>query len=127
MTYNYKLLVQEAAAMGVAMRFRLETPIENRDLESCASIGVKVDPEGEVMKPKRMKKNSTLDRDVTLLTGAYAELTQGPTGDLKPLSELFQQVPKPVTEMPPPPPPKPVGPVPSYEVGEGQAYNPMPI
>ena len=129
MTYNYKLLVQEAAAMGVAMRFRLETPTEGRDLEACASIGVKVNPEGEVVKPKRTKRDSTLDRDVTLMTGAYAELTQGPTGDLKPLSELFHQVPKPVMDVPVAPP-KVMGSFPVYEttgsgISEGLPYNPI--
>lgn len=129
MTYNYKLLVQEAAAMGVAMRFRLETPIEDRDLEACASIGVKVKPSGEVIKPKRMKKESTLDRDVTLLTGAYAELTQGPTGDLKPLSELLHRVPKPTFTLPSvAEPPTRSTSVPGYEIPsipEGQSYNPI--
>jgi len=74
--YNYKLLFQEVMGMGVAMRFELEDPMFERDLETCASVGLHVASDAEVIKPKRFKKMTTIQRDPTLLTGAYSSLVQ---------------------------------------------------
>ena len=76
MPYNYKLLVQEVMGMGVAMRFELEEPIYERDLETCASVGLHVPPDAEVVKTESMKRYTTIQRDPTLLTGAYSSLVQ---------------------------------------------------
>jgi DNA-directed RNA polymerase II subunit RPB2 len=76
MPYNYKLLVQEVMGMGAAMRFELEEPMYERDLETCASVGLHVPPDAEVVKTKRMKRYTTIQRDPTLLTGAYSSLVQ---------------------------------------------------
>ena len=76
MPYNYKLLVQEVMGMGVAMRFELEDPMYERDLETCASVGLHVPPDAEVVKTESMKRYTTIQRDPTLLTGAYSSLVQ---------------------------------------------------
>lgn len=74
--YNYKLLFQEVMGMGVAMRFELEEPMFERDLEACPSVGLHVPPDAEVTKPKRFRRTTTIQRDATLLTGAYSSLVQ---------------------------------------------------
>lgn len=99
MPYNYKLLVQEVMGMGAAMRFELEEPMYERDLETCASVGLHVPPEAEVVKTKRMKTMTTIQRDPTLLTGAYSSLVQDDvvqdtTG--RSLNDLIGRPPRPV-------------------------------
>ena len=74
--YNYKLLWQEAMGMGICMRFRPEKPRLDRDLETCASVGIYVKPEEEVIKCKRQEQMTSIQRDVTLMTGAYSSLVQ---------------------------------------------------
>lgn len=76
MAYNMKLLIQESMGMGVAMRLRVEEPMYERNLETAASVGLHIPPEAEVVKTKSMRDTTSIQRDPTLLTGAYSSLVQ---------------------------------------------------
>lgn len=109
--YNYKLLVQEAMGMNVAMRFELEEPRHDRDLETCASAGLHVSPEAEVTKPESLRHGSAMRRDPTLLTGAYASLVTDVGGCLAP------------SKQPQPRPPQPPQPLSDFDHSNNAATN----